>query len=497
MIYSVAFTSDIQETLSKHLLRDRRQEDLCFATWHPSTGKARMTALLNAVTLPETDERLLHGNASVTAAYFERALGVAMENGGGLAFLHSHPGPGWQAMSDDDIATERSMAAQAKAATGLPLLGMTEGCDKSWSARFWNKTAPGTYQRTWCESVRVVGENGFAVTYTDNLLPPPEFREELKRTISVWGMKKQQNLARLRVGVVGVGSVGSMVAEILARVGIQNLRLIDFDVVEQHNLDRLLHASRDDYQKRRRKVDVLAKALRKSATAKDFVIKAIPYSVTEEEGFREALDCDVLFSCVDRPWGRYVMNLIAYAHLIPVVDGGIAVHTKEDGSLLGADWQAHTALPTRRCLECLGQYDPGYVDMERRGFLDDPSYIQSLPKDHALKRNENVFPFSSSLASLQVLQMLSMAIAPLGISDVGTQNYHFVSGTMDTDDMGPCEEYCVYPSLIGLGDYCQIPATGEHPKAHDIRAHRDRSKLKSFFAWVRDLVPVTRRGSSL
>ena len=166
---------------------------------------------------------------------------------------------------------------------------------------------------------------------------------------------------------------------------------------------------------------------------------------------------------------HYVLNLIAYVHLIPVIDGGIAVHTKENGSLQGADWQAHVAAPTRRCLECLGQYDSGYVELERRGDLDEPTYIQTLPKDNILKRNENVFPFSSNLASLQVLQMLSMVVAPLGISDIGTQNYHFVLGTMDVYHLGSCYGYCPYPSLMAMGDSCGVQPTGEHPKAQKIR----------------------------
>jgi hypothetical protein len=428
-----------------------------------------MSALINTAVLPGPGERLLHGNASVTPEFFERALGVAMEKKGGIAFMHSHLGPGWQGMSGDDIRTEREMAAQAKAATGLPLVGMTAGTDGAWSARFWEKTGPSSYERVCCESTRVIGEQGIDVTFDDKLIPPPKWRHELKRTISVWGIKKQQKLARLKVGVVGVGSVGSIVAETLARIGIQEITLIDFDIVERHNLDRLLHAGKQDYLKRRLKVDVLAKALKKGATARCFAAMPVPYSVTEEKGFRRALDCDVLFSCVDRPWGRYVLNLIAYAHLIPVIDGGIAVHTKEDGRLLGADWQAHVAAPARRCLECLGQYDSGYIELERRGFLDDPTYIQNLPCDHALKRNENVFAFSSNLASLQVLQLLSMVVAPLGISDVGTQNYHFVTGTMDVDYHGLCHDYCPYPSLIATGDTCGIQAGGDHPKAEEIR----------------------------
>jgi molybdopterin/thiamine biosynthesis adenylyltransferase len=37
-----------------------------------------------------------------------------------------------------------------------------------------------------------------------------------------------------------------LVAEALARVGVERITLLDFDTVEMHNLDRLLHARQRD-----------------------------------------------------------------------------------------------------------------------------------------------------------------------------------------------------------------------------------------------------------
>jgi hypothetical protein len=39
-------------------------------------------------------------------------------------------------------------------------------------------------------------------------------------------------------------------------------------------------------------------------------------------------------------------------------------------------------------------------------------------------------------ASFEVLQFLSVVIAPSGISDVGSHSYHFVTGGLDTDPEG-------------------------------------------------------------
>jgi hypothetical protein len=301
-------------------------------------------------------------------------------------------------------------------------------------------------------------------------MPKPTLRPELERTVSAWGVAEQAHLARLRVGVVGAGSVGSIVAESLARMGITHVRLIDFDVVEPVNLGCLLHAHPADAVRRRPKVVVLAEALKMSATASPFKVDPLELGVVEEEGFRAALDCDVLFSCVDRPWPRFVLNFIAYAHLIPVIDGGVLAQqqTNERG-LLRANWRAHVAAPSHKCLECLGQYDPGLVSVERDGYLDDPSYIKGLPDKHVFKRNENVFAFSVAAASSEILQFLRMVVASPGLPNPGAWSFDFVTGNVDTD-WGTCKAGCCFSSLVAMGDDSPVTVTGRHALAEKVRA---------------------------
>src|SRR5690606_32872707 len=100
-----------------HLIRDDHQEDLCFALYAPSFGANRQTALINEIVLPQELDRQVHGNVSFNEVYFKRVCTLAMSKGMGICLLHSHPFPGWQSMSNDDIKAETKMAPTVESLT--------------------------------------------------------------------------------------------------------------------------------------------------------------------------------------------------------------------------------------------------------------------------------------------------------------------------------------------------------------------------------------------
>jgi len=445
---SVAMTAQIDRQLRAHFDKGPEQEDLIFALWRPSQGSRRFTAVLTGLILPGDGDRILQGNVAFTPDYVQRVLAEAGDNHG-IALLHSHLGPGWQGMSDDDIVAEQVRLAGAVAGrTGLPLVGLTWGTDGAWSARYWLRVAPGRYERREASTVRVIGRY-LRTTYHPELMAPPAPGENQVATVSVWGNERQADVARTHVGIVGLGSVGSIVAEGLSRIGVMRFTLIDHDVIEQRNLDRTMGAVAVDAQKAMPKVEVARRLIESSHTASSIRIEAFEGSVLQLAGLQRALDCDVLFSCVDRPYPRHLLNALAYAHLIPVVDGGVfaKVHDKK---LIHADWRIHTIGPERPCMICLGALRREDIALDMDGKLDDPAYIRGLgPEFNPLLARQNVFPFSLSVAAHEILQFVGLVTSQPRIGGTGPQTYHCYPGTMEVSEQSECEADCEYVALTG------------------------------------------------
>ncbi len=405
MKYRVILREFLHQQLADHLLSGMKcggtQEEVCLALWRRAEGFNYHTGILGELFLPQDDDRDLHGNVTLNSEYLNRVLDHAVQLKSGIAVLHSHPSSGWQNLSNTDDNTERNIITPYIRETGLPLLGLTLSIDSTWSARFWSESTPGQITLAHCMEVRRVGTRHTKADWHPDAYPPYTRRLNLIRTIDCWGIEAQEKLARTHVCVVGAGSVGSIVLECLARIGFEEITVIDPDLIEYKNLDRLIYADRHCIGLY--KTEVASSHLHRIATAENPIIRSVPLSIRTERGYRLAADSDIIISCVDNAEARDVLNHLAYSNCLPLIDGGVLVESNE--RLLSAKWQAHLVGPNMQCLRCRGQYTTSDARDERMGIRRQGHYIKDDVKTKS-EPGQNTIAFCSIVAAEQIRMLV-------------------------------------------------------------------------------------------
>jgi len=236
--------------------------------------------------------------------------------------------------------------------------------------------------------------------------------KEVDSTLRLWGKEGQELLGNLRVGISGVGGVGCILAEFLARLGVGELVLVDFDVVSEENLNRLVGARREELGKP--KVDYAARIARQAATANRFRVHGIRASTVEWEGLRPLLDTDIIMNAADSPFARQALDHAAYAYCLPVIDGGtrLLVAAKA-GETIGKS-QVGKAGPGDPCFECSGVYTQEEATMARESpsMVGPRGYVQVIGRGVSTEapRAPSVISFNGLVASLMVQRMLSVVL---------------------------------------------------------------------------------------
>lgn len=139
----------------------------------------------------------------------------------------------------------------------------------------------------------------------------------------------RDEMARLSACVIGVSGTGSVVAEQIARLGFGQVFLIDFDKLEERNLNRILNATLQGAKTEQAKVDAFAEAVARYRG--DGVAVPLDASISSREAVLLASQADVIFSCVDTLDARHIADLVASSFLIPLFDVGVAIPTRKAG----------------------------------------------------------------------------------------------------------------------------------------------------------------------
>lgn len=160
------------------------------------------------------------------------------------------------------------------------------------------------------------------------------------------GRRTTHLLRQLSAAIVGCSGTGSVVAELLCRLGIGRLVLVDHDKVEARNLNRILGTRHSDIG--RAKVEVLAETIH--ATGLGTIAVPYPRNLYSAEAVRAVAGCDILFGCLDTAEGRHLLNRLATFYLLPYFDLGVHLRADGKGGVDEASAAVHYIQPGRSTL---------------------------------------------------------------------------------------------------------------------------------------------------
>jgi adenylyltransferase/sulfurtransferase len=118
------------------------------------------------------------------------------------------------------------------------------------------------------------------------------------------GEEGQKKLRASCVAVVGVGAIGSLAADYLARAGVGRLILIDKDKVEEVNIHRQLLYSRDDLGKS--KVIVAKEEL--LGANNDVAVEVYEEFISERNAEKFLSGADLILDCTDKMSARKTLS---------------------------------------------------------------------------------------------------------------------------------------------------------------------------------------------
>lgn len=250
-----------------------------------------------------------------------------------------------------------------------------------------------------------------------------------RRVAQTFGKGTFAALQGLKVGVVGCSGTGSPTIEMLARNGVGALVLVDPDVVEAKNLNRILNTTKADVEVARPKVEVLALAVRRMGLGTD--VQTFERDLFSREVVYALADCDVLFGCMDSIDGRHLLNRLATFYSIPYFDLGVKLEADGRGGVDQVAASVHylkpggSSLLSRRVYTAeqlraagLARTDPvGYQRQVKEGYIrgaaeDRPAVIHVNTMAASLAVNEflaRIHPFRLTPNSDSAVRRISLS----------------------------------------------------------------------------------------
>jgi adenylyltransferase/sulfurtransferase len=172
-------------------------------------------------------------------------------------------------------------------------------------------------------------------------------REEVARysrhlIIPDLGVDGQKRLKNARVLVIGAGGLGSPTLLYLAAAGVGTIGIVEFDVVDESNLQRQIIHGQDDIGES--KASSAARAL--AAINPRTRVDALDYEIDDDELWEQARAADVIVDCTDNFPTRFALNRVSIGTGTPLVSGAAIRWEGQVATFIPTD-------PDSPCYQCL------------------------------------------------------------------------------------------------------------------------------------------------
>ena len=192
------------------------------------------------------------------------------------------------------------------------------------------------------------------------------------RNMTALTKEENDKLHTYRVCIVGCGALGEYVLEMLGRIGIGHLTIVDPDGFDETNLNRQIYS--DTWVLGRSKVEV---AQERMAIISPLVeVTAISLYLDKQNALGICRGHDLIIDALDNLESRFVLQDIAQALNIPLVHGAIA----------GWYGQVCSILPGDRSLDLIYGNNRGHgIEKEQGNPSFTPALVASIQVAEAIK----------------------------------------------------------------------------------------------------------------
>jgi molybdopterin/thiamine biosynthesis adenylyltransferase len=364
---------------------------ILYAT-HTARSDKTVRLLVREIEWPSPSDYTRRGalEAELSPEFVARVTKRARREGSALVFVHSHPGTETPHFSPIDWKGEqhlRGFLAHRHPAVPHVAVVVSEGGIRA--------RVIGTD-----EDVRIISVGEARDVLFDPALSESSGFDRFDRQIRAFGVAGQQELQRLRIALVGLGGIGSLVAQQLAHLGIQDFILVDPDTLEPTNLNRVANATVKDLGKP--KVKIAARYIK--SVAKESRISSVQGDIIQLKTARQLINADIIFGCTDSHGSRAVMQQVSYQYMIPYIDTGVTIIAAK-GHVSHIYGRVQLLSPGLACFACDSLLDANEVRRDMMTAFErqaDP-YIQGEREPAPA-----VMSLNGTVASLAVTMLLAV-----------------------------------------------------------------------------------------